>query len=256
MNVLQIKTPEGVVFSQIIASPVIRFAAWFVDSMVISGIIGVLNSILMMTALVSLDFAIALNTVAYFVVSIGYGIACEWAWRGQTVGKKFFRLRVVDAEGLRLQVNQVVIRNLLRFVDALPFCYLVGGSVCWISRLNQRLGDIAANTMVIRHPKVQQPDLDQLLPDKFNSLRSYPHLEGRLRQQINPAEAAIALRALLRRDDFADDARIQLFATLADYFRDKVAFPPEATDGMSDERYLRNVVDILYRARKSSNARA
>ncbi|CAN5495597.1 RDD family protein [soil metagenome] len=251
MNILQLRTPEGVVFSQILAGPVIRFAAWIIDFFVIVAIMSVLASVIVFGAVVSADFARALNVIAYFVISIGYGMFCEWLWRGQTIGKKLLRLRVVDAEGLRLQFNQIVIRNLLRFVDSLPFCYLIGGVVCWITRRNQRLGDIAANTVVIRLPMVRQPDLDQVLPDKYNSLRAYPHLEARLRQQVTPAEAAIALKTLLRRNDFDPAARVQLFAEIAAHFRAKVAFPPEASDGLSDERYLRNVVDILYRARRA-----
>lgn len=251
MNILQLRTPEGVIFSQILAGPVIRFTAWIIDFAVILAIMSVLGSIISFAAVISFDFAGALYLLAYFFISIGYGMFCEWIWRGQTIGKKLLRLRVVDAEGLRLQFNQIVIRNLLRFVDSLPACYLIGGVTCWITRRNQRLGDIAANTVVIRQPLVRQPDLDQVLPDKYNSLRAYPHLEARLRQQVSPTEAAIALRTLLRRDDFDADARVRLFAEMATHFRDKVAFPAEASDGISDERYLRNVVDILYRTRRA-----
>jgi hypothetical protein len=110
------------------------------------------------------------------------------------------------------------------------------------------LGDIAANTIVIRSPRLAEPDLDQLLAGKFNSLRQYPHLTARLRQQVLPAEGAVALQALLRRDEFDPLARVELFAHLANHFRAKVEFPPEATDGITDEQHLRNVVDILYRS--------
>jgi RDD family len=173
----------------------------------------------------------------------------EWAWRGQTVGKRLFRLRVVDAESRRLQFNQIVTRNLLRFVDSLPLFYFVGGVVCWLSPRCQRLGDIAANTIVIRHPRLAEPDLDQLLAGKYNSLRQFPHLAARLRQRVAPAEAAVAFQALLRRDDFEPVARVELFADLAAHFRAKVEFPSEATDGITDEQCLRNVVDVLYRTR-------
>ena len=42
---------------------------------------------------------------------------------------------------------------------------------------------------------------------------------------------------------------MELFGDLATHFRAKVEFPPEATDGIADEQYLRNVVDVLYRTR-------
>jgi len=117
------------------------------------------------------------------------------------------------------------------------------------SELMQRLGDLAANTIVVRNPRITEPDLDQLLAGKYNSLRDYPHLEARLRQRISPAEASIAMQAVLRRDRLEPQARVELFEGIAAYFRSKVEFPPEATDGITDEQYVRNVLDVLYRTR-------
>lgn len=248
-STLQIRTVEGVVFSQLLAGPVTRFLAWLVDLLCIVVVMTAFGWLTSLLGLLSWNIAGAVSAIGYFVISIGYGIACEWGWRGQTIGKKVLRLRVVDAEGMRLQFNQIVTRNLLRFVDSLPATYLVGGLVCWFSPKCQRLGDIAANTVVIRSPRVREPDLDQLLAGKFNSLRQFPHLAARLRQNVSPAEAAVALQALIRRNDFDPVDRVELFAELAAHFRAKVEFPPEATDGIADEQYLRNVVDVIYRAR-------
>ena len=251
-SLLKIRTPEGIVFSQLLAGPVTRFLAWFIDVMCILALLETLGRLLILLQFVSSNLAGAVYTLGYFAISIGYGMACEWRWRGQTIGKKLFRLRVVDAEGLRLQFNQIVTRNLLRFVDALPAFYFVGGVACWLSPQCQRLGDLAANTIVIRNPRVAQPDLDQLSAGMFNSLRHYPHLAGRLRQRVSPLEAAIALQALLRRDEFAPITRLELFRDLAAHFRAKVAFPPEATDGITDEQFLRNVADVIYRTRANN----
>jgi len=237
------------VFSQLLAGPVTRFCAWFIDQLCIGVVISVLGVFLNLLRLINWNFAGALYVIGFFVISIGYGIFLEWTWRGQTVGKRLLRLRVVDAEGMRLQFNQIVVRNLLRFVDALPVFYFVGGATCWLNPRGQRLGDIAANTVVIRNPRVAEPDLDQLLAGKYNSLRQYPHLAARLRQRISPAEAGVALQALLRREEFDPAARVELFGELAGHFRARVEFPAEATDGVADEQYLRNVVDVLYRTR-------
>jgi uncharacterized RDD family membrane protein YckC len=253
-NTLRIMTPEGVVFSQRLAGPVIRFVAWTVDAAAIAAMLMILGIPLGLLGVISGDLAGAVSALGYFAISIGYGIVLEWFWRGQTIGKKLLRLRVVDAEALRLQFNQIVIRNLLRFVDALPLFYFVGGVACWFSRKYQRLGDLAANTIVVRHPQVSEPDLDQLLAGKYNSLRQFPHLEARLRQHVTPAEASIALQALLRRDDFDPQARIELFSQLATHFRAKVVFPAESTEGLSDEQYVRNVVDLLHRTRRGEVA--
>jgi uncharacterized RDD family membrane protein YckC len=249
---LQIRTPEGIVFSQLLAGPVTRFLAWGVDLLCIAALMMAFGFVMILVQFISPGIAGAAATLAYFVISIGYGIACEWGWRGQTVGKRLLRLRVVDAEGLRLQFHQVVTRNLLRFVDSLPLFYFVGGVACWLSPKCQRLGDIAASTVVIRHPRIAEPDLDQILSGKFNSLRQFPHLAARLRQRVSPAEAALALQALLRRDQFEPVARLELLADIAAHFREKVEFPPEASDGITDEQYLRNVVDVIYRSRSDT----
>jgi len=246
---LRIRTPEGITFAYQLAGPVARCMAWGVDLVVILGLGQGVSTLSAVFGLVSPDFATALSMIAYFVVSIGYGVFTEWAWRGQTVGKRIMRLRVMDAQGLRLQFHQILMRNLLRFADLLPGCYLVGGVAMLLSRRAQRLGDLAANTVVVHIPKHAEPDLDQLLAGKFNSLREFPHLEARLRQRATPEEARLALQSLVRRDDLEPDSRVRLFADLADHFKNLVAFPTEAIDAMPDEQYIRNVVDILFRRR-------
>jgi uncharacterized RDD family membrane protein YckC len=242
---LLIRTPEGIVFSQSLAGPVTRFLAWFVDFLCISILTSTIGTLLGVLRLISANIAGTAFTLGYFIISIGYGILLEWTWRGQTIGKKMLRLRVIDVEGMRLQFDQVMTRNLLRFVDMLPAFYFVGGLACLLNRNCQRLGDIAANTVVIRTPTLEEPDLDQLLTGKFNSLRQYPHLAARLRQRVSPAEIATALQAIIRRNDFEPAARVNLFEQLAAHFRSKVNFPREATDGISDEQYLRNLVDVV-----------
>lgn len=246
-NILTIHTPEGIDFSLQLAGPFSRFLAWTVDVFLIAVMMSAINSLLGVLGVISMDLAVAAITLAYFIISIGYGIATEWFWQGQTVGKRLLRLRVMDEQGLRLQPSQVVIRNLLRFVDSLPMFYLVGGLAGLISRKAQRLGDFAANTIVVWNPRISEPDLDQLMEGKFNSFRDHPHLEARLRQRSTPQEAGLALQALIRRDELEPGARIDLFQDIVDHFKKNVAFPPEATDGISDEQYIRNVVDTLFR---------
>ena len=251
-NTLTISTPEGVEFSMLLAGPISRFLAWSVDLLAILSLNKLLNVVIGAAGIISQDLAAAGGILGYFVVSIGYGIALEWLWRGQTLGKRLLRLRVTDVNGLQLQFSQVVIRNLLRFVDSLPALYLVGGMACLINRHAQRLGDYAANTIVVWNPRLDEPDLDQLLEGKYNSFRKHPHLEARLRQNVSPAEARIALQALVRRDEIGPGSRVELFESLVSHFKSIVAFPPEATDGISDEQYVRNVVAALFRPKTTA----
>jgi len=246
---LKIRTPEGIAFSFALAGPVVRCLAWIIDFLLVTTGATVINKFGQLAGLVSPDLAQAIMVISYFVASIGYGIVLEWSWRGQTVGKRLLRLRVMDAHGLRLQFHQVLLRNLLRFVDMLPALYLVGGLASFFNRRAQRLGDLAANTVVVYNPKPAEPDLDQLLAGKFNSLRQHPHLEARLRQRVSPDEARLALQALMRRDELDPSPRVALFSELAEHFKSLVAFPAESVEAMPDEQYVRNVVDILFRTR-------
>lgn len=246
---LRLRTPEGIVFSYKLAGPISRCMAWGVDVFVIFVIFLAVIKICNIVGVLSPDFASALSYIGYFAVSIGYGVITEWAWRGQTVGKRYMRLRVMDAQGLRLQFHQILMRNLLRSADLLPAFFMVGGLTCLLSKRCQRLGDLAANTVVVHTPKYAEPDLDQLLASKFNSLRQHPHLEARLRQRASPEEARLALQALIRRDDLEPTARVRLFSELAGHFKEIVTFPPETVEAMPDEQYIHNVVDILFRTR-------
>jgi uncharacterized RDD family membrane protein YckC len=245
-----VRTPEGIEFSILLAGPVVRFLAWGIDISCITLATGMVGALFKLFSIISQDFGIALITVAGYIISVGYGIGCEWFWRGQTLGKRLLRLRVVDEQGLHLQFSQVVIRNLLRVVDSLPLLYMVGGVACLISGKSQRLGDIAASTVVVRNPELALPEMERLADDKFNSLAEHPHLAARLRQKVGRDELAISLSALMRREELEPASRVELFAELAKHFRSLVRFPHESVDGVSDERYVRNVVDVVLGRKK------
>ena len=245
---IRIRTPEGVLFALPLAGPISRFLAWLLDLAVIVALGSSAGTVLGSLGLIDRDLAAALTLWTYFVLSVGYGLLTEWLWRGQTLGKRLLGLRVMDDRGLKLQFPQILLRNLLRPVDLLPGFYLVGGMAMLAGRRAQRLGDRAAGTVVVRAPRARTPDLEQILAGKFNSLRAHPHLVARLRQRVTPEQAGVALQALLRRDALDPAARVELFGALASAFRDRVPFPPETTESLADERYVRNVVDIVFRA--------
>jgi uncharacterized RDD family membrane protein YckC len=245
-----VRTPEGVAFSYRLASPVLRLAALMVDWLTVTAAWTILAVIIGLLSIVSRDLAGMVMVVSYFLLSQGYRIAAEWMWRGQTLGKKVMRLRVVDERGLRLTFAQIALRNLLRAVDGLPFAYLVGGLAALFSRKAQRLGDLAAGTLVVWEPVEPAPDLSTLQTGKYNSLRAHLPVVARLRQAVTPGEARAAWQALARRDKFEDAARVKLFAELAEHFRAITPMPPEAAEGVSDEQFVRNVVEVLYLERK------
>ena len=246
---LTIRTPEGVTFHMPLAGPVSRCLAWVVDAVCMLAAFQAVRVLVNLVGIISADISMAFATLIFFSIRTGYAIVMEWYWQGQTIGKRLLGLRVMDVNGLRLQPSQIIIRNLLRAVDSLPLFYLVGGVACLSTVYGQRLGDLAANTIVIKSGLALEPDLDLVLEaNRYNSLKGYPHLVARLRQHVAPDEAGLALQALMRRDELLPEARLALFDMMAGHLKAKVVFPSEAVEGVSNEQYVRNVVDVLFKA--------
>jgi uncharacterized RDD family membrane protein YckC len=252
-NRLRIATGEGVEFALELAGPLSRMLAWLVDVVIIlSASIAVLTVGFWIIALigllapgVALDWGMAALTLALFLVSIGYGIWFEWRWRGQTVGKRILRLRVVDAECLKLTFSQVLLRNLLRFVDMLPLYYCIGGAVSAFTRHSQRLGDLAAGTVVVRLPRPEPSPTLRFEEGKYNTLREHPLIVARLRASVDPAEARLGWRALMRRETLDPEARVEIFRALAARYRERLRGDGEWIDAVPDEALLRGVLDVV-----------
>ena len=247
-STLIIETPEGVTFSYELATPVVRGFAWIVDALVLGGISYAVTKVSAILSIISQDWAAGVGTVSFFALSIAYGIFCEWRWRGQTIGKRLFGLRVIDSHGLRLRLSQVALRNVMRLFDSLPLLYLAGAAASLFSRNLQRLGDLVANTVVVRERRWEEPDIERIAPAKYTSLLAWPHLAARLRSVVEPEAVAMAVRAVTRRDEYAPAARVELFQMLAEHFRGLVTFPEAALEGISDEEYVRSVLRVVYRA--------
>jgi uncharacterized RDD family membrane protein YckC len=84
-------------------------------------------------------------------VMLVYFVLME-AFFGMTLGKVVAEIQVRDRIGQKISMKASVIRNLMRFVDGLPFVllYLVGAFSVILTSRNVRLGDIAAGTTVVR----------------------------------------------------------------------------------------------------------
>jgi uncharacterized RDD family membrane protein YckC len=249
VSMLTIGTPEGVTFSLPLAGPFTRSLAYFIDLAAMLAFFNIFSIVFQMLRLMG-DIGMGLTILIQFAFINSACMLSELLWQGKTPGKKVLGLRVIDEHGLKLRPEQVIIRNLLRFVDALPVFYALGGTVALFSSRSQRLGDLAAGTVVVRTIKSTPPDVENLLSGKFNSFRDHPHLEARLRQKVSAEEAQLALQALIRRDELEADARVRLYEGVASQFREKVQFPEEAIFGLSNEQYVRNVVETVFRKRQ------
>src|SRR5579864_1162972 len=118
----------------------LRFLAVLLDTIIIAVVAGILSFLF--------RGAPGISGFLSAIIAIGYFIVME-ATQGATLGKMALGLRVVKTNGAPITWTDSVIRNLLRIIDGL-FAYLVGAILIWTSPLKQRLGDRAANTVVVR----------------------------------------------------------------------------------------------------------
>jgi uncharacterized RDD family membrane protein YckC len=79
---------------------------------------------------------------------MGYFALMEGS-RGQTIGKMITKIKVVREDGRPIDMNQALVRNILRIIDGL-FAYLIGAILIWRSDKKQRLGDSVAKTVVVK----------------------------------------------------------------------------------------------------------
>jgi uncharacterized RDD family membrane protein YckC len=92
--------------------------------------------------------------VAYFVILFlplfFYHLLCETFLNGQSFGKKIMKMRVVKLDGSQAGVGSYFLRWILAPIDL----YFTYGSVGLVTMLingkGQRLGDLAANTTVVK----------------------------------------------------------------------------------------------------------
>lgn len=212
---IQIVTPENIAFHYHLAGPFPRLLAFLIDALTIAAFV-----ILMMLALVLLFplFGVAgfgFYFLAVFIIFWGYGGILETFWNGQTLGKRALNLRVVSTSGLPINAAQAMLRNILRFVDLLFYATLGGASMS-LTRRFQRLGDLAAQTMVVRehrHKLVplrvasgQVDALDEAIPLAFDAdtrlaeaLGGYVARRGDLSPERRTELAYILAEPLLRR---------------------------------------------------------
>jgi len=84
----------------------------------------------------------------YLLIDLVYYIGSEIAFRA-TPGKLVMSLRIASADETSLTPGRVALRNILRIIDGLPVLYLVGLVTVAASKRNQRIGDMAARTVVV-----------------------------------------------------------------------------------------------------------
>lgn len=221
---LVVATPERVTFRLETAGLGSRFVAQLVDDVVLGALLVALGfaSIGLGTLVGDPTVPLLLFTLLGFVIFWGYFIVSEAVWSGRTLGKMLLHLRVVDVTGGPLGVGQAIVRNVVRIVDFLPFYYAVGLVAVFVSARNQRLGDLAAGTVVVRErATVRLQDLLAAPPPPPPAVPAPPAragmpLEPRLRRFVVAYAQRRPTLAWERRAQLANEVEPALRATLPD----------------------------------------
>lgn len=146
-----ISTPEGIELDIALAGLGSRFSAALIDSLIqIALNLFALLFFLPFFAGETPGLFVALFSVWSFLVVFGYDVLFETLGNGRTIGKKAVGIRVVRLGGHPVGFVTSAVRNLVRLVDFLPSFYGVGIVSILASSRNQRLGDMAAGTLVVR----------------------------------------------------------------------------------------------------------
>lgn len=154
----QIETPEGIDLPLRPAGLLPRVLAFAFDL----GARGLLMGILLVPLALLGNIGIGLGSLLLFLISWWYMVLFEVLNQGCSPGKQVMGLRVVQDDGTPIGWSASLIRNLLRFVDMLPFGYFLGAISCLQHPNFKRLGDLAAGTLVVyrelplARPKVPQ----------------------------------------------------------------------------------------------------
>ena len=236
---LRISTPEGIDLELPLAGLGSRFIAALVDWTIKGLLILAVLIVLGVTGAgddTSTGVAVAVSAVLVFLIVWFYDVAFEVMGRGRTPGKRMTGLRVVREGGAPVDLRASAVRNLVRLVDGLPLSYVPAVVSILVTKRNQRLGDLAAGTLVVR----DQPRGAVLRPPPVQPVvrvTTGPDPEAAIwdLSAITPEELATVRRFLDRRFSLVPEARRRLAGDLARRLRPKVA---GVSGDVGDEAFL------------------
>lgn len=169
--------------------------------------------------------AVTIMLLAAFAVQFGYPIGFEVLWRGRTLGKAALGLRVITVEGAPVGFRHAVIRAVAGVFELLSTLGMLAIGASFVSRRGQRLGDLAAGTVVIRERRARRPvgGLTYQLPPGWESYAQQLDLGD-----LGPAELALIRDTLRRADQLPSTARREVMDTVAGSLVDRVSPRPPA----------------------------
>ncbi|MBI5105443.1 MAG: RDD family protein [Solirubrobacterales bacterium] len=232
---LRLTTPEGVEVDLILGGLGSRFTATMVDL--------VLKALLILgVTLLASQLGVAglvVMSIAGFAIYFGYDVLFEVLAGGRTPGKRWTGLRVLRDDGRPVDLLSSCVRNVVRLVDGLPLSYLPAMISVLLTRKHQRLGDLAAGTIVVREPKAPKREA-QAEPQAAFAPRGLA-----LDVSAVTSEDLATVRSFLERRPQLDPAiRDDLARRIASALRPKVG---GGVDGLGAEQLLEQVASAKAR---------
>jgi len=221
---LTIRTPEGVELNLTLAGLASRIVAALLDGLIQFTAVVIL--VLFVTFGVENGLGtvgLALVALTVFLIFFGYPILFEVLDGGRSVGKRATGLRVMRVDGGPVGFGASAIRNLMRLVDILPAAYVVGAIAILATNNHQRLGDMAAGTVVIRERSVKAvaPGLTVPVPTSHERLDV---------SAVTADEISLIRRYFDRRESLPEPRQVEIAWDIARRIGPKVAWPGELVD--------------------------
>jgi uncharacterized RDD family membrane protein YckC len=223
----RIATPEGVELELVLAGLASRFIAELFDALILGA---VLVAMVVVAALAGGGAGALILVVVlggFLLVTVGYHVAFEVLACGRTPGKRWAGLRVVLEGGGPVDLRASLVRNLVRLIEGIALFYVPAVVAVLATRRNQRLGDLAAGTLVIREP-ARAPSIPGPPSPTIAAAAAGWDVSA-----ITADDLAAVRTFLARREQFTPASRRGLARELADRLGPKVAgprpdTPPEA----------------------------
>lgn len=219
---LSVETPEqininfhkagiGSRFFAALIDTVLLLLIAFVGSYVNEKLLGDMRSVLG-------NWVAAINGIIVFALIWGYYMVFEIVTNGQSPGKRILGLRVIRVGGYPINFADAAIRNLVRVVDFLPIGYCIGFTVMLINGNWQRLGDLAAGTLVVKTSskslELTAAGTKASMPNINISPQDFLYIDLIQPDMITDIELGMIREFLSRRSTLSDARRIELAQTI------------------------------------------
>ncbi len=147
---MDIELPLAGIGSRFIAL-LVDYLIWGAGLLVLAVLVALILPALHVVSKISEQWAVAIVIFILFLLNWGYFTLFEAFWNGRTPGKRVAKIRVIQRSGRAIGLFESMARNLIRYVDQIPFpLHVVGVITMFVTRQHQRLGDLAAGTLVVR----------------------------------------------------------------------------------------------------------